>query len=53
MEKLQELIGKAKERTAKLELLDYQHWDKLISGAAKDIAIHKPGFFERLFNYKV
>ena len=52
MEKLQELIGKAKEKPLRLELLDYQYWDKLISGAAENIAIYQPGFFEKLFNYK-
>ncbi|NQX40841.1 hypothetical protein SAMN05421820_104245 [Pedobacter steynii] len=51
-EKLQDLIGKAKEKPLKRELLDYQYWDKLISGAAEDIPIHQPGFFERLFSYK-
>ncbi|WP_316838057.1 hypothetical protein [Pedobacter nutrimenti] len=45
VERLQYLIDKAKEKTIKRELLDFQYWQKLISGVAENIAIHKPGFF--------
>jgi hypothetical protein len=52
IKKIQDLISKAKEKPAMPELLDFQHWQRLISGAAKNITVHKTGFFEKLFNYK-
>ncbi|SDQ00378.1 hypothetical protein SAMN05428975_5372 [Mucilaginibacter sp. OK268] len=52
IEKLQDLVNKAKEKVVRLELLDFQYWQKLISAEAKGIAIPKTGFFEKLFNYK-